>query len=374
MIKLFISDNDVTNGTIAITWCVSHETLDKLSKREILDPQVVICVAPSADNKYDIRKEFRKVVPLKDLMTYVEFRNPGKNKIWAFISGHDGAKRVKRKYMTREGYFVSDILTCEGDEFTPHIVAHLPYMTALPIEVEVPAECFAPEPAEWEKAWVNHWFYNKPIDQCNYRRRRLLAYTIQPIAFFLMGVVKTLILLMATLIGARNWSLKYLLHPLTYSIRDSMDIFDEGSIFIRHLPEDDEKGAPNNMSRYLLRKLYLVPFMPIILILMALSIYFHLWPVIATIFGGVLFALLIIFTVDTNWVGRGIAWIRDHFLKGVDKAIDPEYWYLRQEEVDMIVCDGSQKTASVAALPPKKRTIMLRFSEIKSKVCRPFSA
>ena len=179
---------------------------------------------------------------------------------------------------------------------------------------------------------------------------------------------------MATLIGARNWSLKYLLHPLTYSIRDSVDIFDEGSIFIRHLPEDNKRGSPPNMSSYIFRKFCLVPFMPLALGLIALAIYFHVWLPLLLSFGAVLVISLSVFMIAEGVAGQAIARMWHFFAGFLDRIGTSDYWYLRQEEIDMIVCDGSDRTASVSALPAKKRTIALRFSQLKSKVCRPFSA
>ena len=73
MLELQITDNDVSTGSVQISWCVDAEVLKELADKKVKEPQLVIVVAPEGDN-YDLRKEMRKVVPLKDLMTYMEFR------------------------------------------------------------------------------------------------------------------------------------------------------------------------------------------------------------------------------------------------------------------------------------------------------------
>lgn len=375
MIELFVSDNDATNGTIAVTWCVSHETLDLLAKEKVVDPQIIIVVSPDGDN-YERRREYRKVVPLKDLMTYIEFRVPGKNNIRAVVS-YKTKKEAKNKYLSRdEGKFTSDVLEYDGSDYASWLKGDdQVHMLSPVIAVNVPQDCFAPEPAAWEKAWVNHFFRNKPIDQCNFRRRRMFAYTIQPLIFLALALVKVFFLLVATLIGARNWSLKYLLHPLTYDIESSTAVMKGGSIFIRRLPEDDEHGDPANIPWYVLRKLCLLPLMPLILIPLVLLCLFAKPAVYTGILMGIGFCVVILFVVLLCVQHVAIFATIVNWIAGViDKFADHDLWYMRQEEMDIIVCDGRAKSVSVSALPAKKRTFALRFSQLKSKVCRPFSA
>ena len=50
-----------------------------------------------------------------------------------------------------------------------------------------------------------------------------------------------------------------------------------------------------------------------------------------------------------------------------------KFWYTEDEEMINLVCDGTVKPMKVSRLPRKHRTIKLRMSELKSKVCRPFA-
>src|ERR1700722_16333758 len=99
MFELKIADVDASSGTVPVSWCADTETLKLLSDKDKREPQVVIIVAPDGPN-YNISKEYRKVVPMQDLMTYVEFRSSGPSKIWGFITLRD-KKDAKDRYLNR---------------------------------------------------------------------------------------------------------------------------------------------------------------------------------------------------------------------------------------------------------------------------------
>ncbi len=174
MLELKVADSDVTGGNIAVSWCVDHELIKQLADSGIADPQLVICVAPASLKGYSQYKEVRKVVSLNDLMTYIDFRVPGENNIWAFIST-DSKRDTKNFFLKRSNsLFETDVLSYDGQE----LFRGKDFLKAAPLSVMVPNEVFAKEPAQWEKDWVNHLFRSKPIDQCHFRRRRLFAYTV----------------------------------------------------------------------------------------------------------------------------------------------------------------------------------------------------
>lgn len=366
MFEIHVSDNDVTGGSIPVSWCVDKEALKFLSDHGCEDPQVVLVVAPGDDNGYHIKKEIRQVVPLKDMMAYVDFKVSGANKIWAFIS-------VNGKYTARNRYlgktnrnFDSYILNTDGQSF---YFEDNPLL-AKPVSVDVPKEAFAAEPSNWEKAWVNHFFSDKCVDQCAFRRRRLFAYLVQPFIMFFNMLLRFLCLVGALLIGSRNMSIKPLLHPLSVDIADGVLVISGGSYFIRHLPEDGR--MPNTFTSivsYFVRSFFLLPLMPIILIPIILLAYFGLLLKIGliTLAGCVIVAVL--FVIIGFIVDGGISKIISLFEAKVEG-----YWYLSQDEMDLLVCNGEKKPLTVSELPASKRTLRLRFRDLKSKVCRPFSA
>lgn len=376
MIELFVADTDATSGSIAVSWCVSPETLKLMEDHEVIDPQLVIIVSPEGE-KYKIQKEWRTVVSLKDLMTYVEFRVPGKNRISAIVS-FKSRKHAKDRYLSRDsGSYQTDVLEYDGNDYSYWLkTADKNHTLAEPLMVNVPQECFAPEPSATEKEWVNHFFRNKAVDQCDFRRRRMFAYTVQPVLFALFMVPKLLLTLLSLLTGCKNFSLKYLLHPLTYTFRDALNLIDlpiVGSIFIRALPEDNDVGVPSNMVWYLVRKLCFLPFMPMVFIPLALFAWFHcasLLLAIAMIAGVLMITFIIMSVIDTKVLTR----IYHRIESWLPQASEPTPWYLDEQEANLVMCSGRPKPTSIKNLPAKKRTLSLRFHDLKSKVCRPFSA
>lgn len=383
MFSIQIADADVTGGTIPITWCLDIETVKYLSDRKIPDPQVVIVVAPEGD-AYHARKEYRKVVPLKDLLAYVEFRASGKNRIWAFIS-FKSAKEAKNAYLSREsGEYKTDLLGSDGNEWSgifnydPVKEKYLPEIGSEPISVEVPAGVFAPEPSAGEKAWVNHFFRDKCVDQCDFRRRRLFAYGVQP--FIMLGqlVIRALFLVLALLVGARNTSFAPLLHPLTYDMRAALSVFGGGTIFIRHLPEDEagEKGPETfwQVVSYIARSFWSFPFMPVIVIVLGVLGYYHRLLFAGQIAGGVLLLALVIGGIVAFFASGSAKDVFNWVCDKIQGTTDGELWYMDQGEIDLLTCNADKKPYNLSTLPAEKRTLRLRFSDLKSKVCRPFSA
>jgi hypothetical protein len=373
MFQLQIANADITNGNAAVSWCVEPADLKLLSDAKVSDPQVVIIVAPVEN--YSKRREYRKVVPLKDLMTYLEFRSAGKNNIWAFIS-FETKKVVHDEFLTK-GYngYITDLLSSDGSGWS-YIFrvwgdnTRRPELNSETLSVMVPANAFAKQPPAWEQAWVNHMFSDKPQDQCEYRRRRIFSYTLQPIGFFFnFFVIRTLMLFISSLWLSRGMSLQPLLHPLRYNTADTADVLKGGSWVIPHLPEDDH--ALVLTPSYLLRKLWKAPLMPLVWIPLLLCLRFHFFALVLFIVVCIfLTAALIVFLASG---GAGKVWnVLSSFLSGKEKD---ELWYLDQEEVEAITCTpGMQPRTSIGALPAKHRTIRLYFQDLKSRVCRPFSA
>ena len=147
-----------------------------------------------------------------------------------------------------------------------------------------------------------------------------------------------------------------------------------GTVFIRHLPEDDNSDSVEGLLSvfsYGIRSFWSLPFMPLLLIPIAAMVYFN--PIVAstvalTVLGIILLAGFVIglatgtgsFIVDWFWS-----------LLPARKEDDSELWYLTEED---LICSTDKKAWSFKTLPSNKKSIRLRFMNLKSKVCRPFSA
>lgn len=373
MLELHVANTDVTTGSISVGWCVSLETIKILAENGWKNPAIVIVTAPQTKNSggknYNSSREKRFVFPMKDLVGYVHFLTAGHNNIWGFIA--QDVKTAKDKFLDHNGlHYNTQLLDCNGEEWTYYLKSFLsnPYttldhdheiktlLTKEPVNVFVPNEVFAPEPAAWEKAWVNHLFpVTKVADQCEFRRRRLFAYTIQPILMGFNWLFRFLALVISSLFAARTWNLDGVLHPLNESFSDAMDVLDlsEGSYCI-------------GQGKDKIRNYATLPFMPILLIA-----YFLVWKFHAVSGASMVVLSVMSLGAFTGAVVYLIGRFFDHRNKVAEKA---PAWYMNQDELPYITCsvDGPKAT-TVSQLPASKRTIGLRFAELKNKVCKPFS-
>jgi len=379
MFELQITDTDITGGSIPVSWCLNKETLDKIIAEYGPDPSVVLIVAPT--QHYHLSKEKRKIVPLRDLMAYLDFKTAGPNRIWAFITKLS-TKDARKAFLDYWGFISPD-----GDEWGSHFrkddqdFDDTDYQPAYGtyVDIDIPKSAFAPEPAPWEKNWVNLFFSKKPIDQCNFRRRRILAYTLQPIIMFLYIVMRAFITLVALLFGARNFSLQPLFHPLSTDMEDQISVFGGGTIFIRKNPPIPKFDATkSNLQNFLiflwvlLRKAIFLPFMPPILFLIVFTaIVSSKLIFILTLICVVLVSLFIIVILIAFFADGGLSKLQDWI---DNKFGNKDTGMLSEEEIRLLVCSPDRQPVTMDNLPANKKSIKLRFADLKSKVCRPFSA
>jgi hypothetical protein len=374
MLELHIANTTITDGSVAISWCVDKETLKMLANARFTEPGILISVAPAGD-AYDSHKERRKIVPLKDLMTWIEFHSSGPVNIRASIV--PCVKQAKSYFMCRNGgeYSYSFLNGDGSDYFDKHYVLKLsapkyessrvsqemsePFF-AQPLLVDVPKGVFAPQPPNWEKAWVNHFFSDKVVDQCHYRRRRFFAYGVQPIIMTGNLLLRSLFLLTALLIGSRGFNMQPLLHPLNTQMADAIETMSGGTIF---LPKRDKDGIRHWYDYFWLLC------MPAICVPLVSSVWlltlFHGWLKFSQIAGGLIgMALLLVAALFFSNV-----WY--DFKSKRNETKTP--WYLEEYEQGLIICNGQPKPWKLSELPSNHRTLKLRFQDLKSRVCKPFS-
>jgi hypothetical protein len=370
MIELHISDNDVTNGNISVGWCLDKETFEYL-KKSCRNPQLVIIVVP---NEYSDAKELRKVVPLKDVVTYVTFKCSGINKIMAYIS-ENGPESSRGRFLSKESSYLGSVYSNTLLDAYGNFYENLVNFKGTNISrvsnvlvVDVPKDCFAAEPAKWEKAWVNHFFRTKPFDQCEFRRRRVFAYTIQPPLISLSLIARFSFTLLAVLTGARALNLKPLLHPLTYPLSEvAENLFSDGIIFWQKSPDDLQNQSLSKILLFMVKRVALLLVMPIVSI-----------PVLFLLYKGLLLSCLLALSKGIGIVTAmalvvclvfGFGEIK----KYIGSLFDSKSLDYSDVEEQVLVCNGQPKI-KLADLPADKRTIKLRFQDLKSKVCRPFSS
>lgn len=304
-------------------------------------------------------------------MEYIEFRSPGKHRIFGCLVWSDYPKEQDAKATI--GYYFghkSCLVSSEGDfhkPFSTHSHWDLDYGS---VDVVVPDGYFAKEPAAWEKWWVNLWYESKPVNQCHFRRRRLLAYSLQPPVVLGYVLCRTFLslahVLVLLLCGIRKIQYKAIGHPFIYNRWDATPK-KLSSIFL-----ENSSGVKRHPLSFLS-----VPLVQLVILglLVLINWGFHK---LGLSIGSV---LLWLFAINVVVVFAAIV---INMLGGLDKLFpqETEEQRLARKKLELerlyaeyqdIVCVGAPLRPDISSLPSKRRTVYLRFKEFQSNVCLPFA-
>lgn len=422
MLTLFVENAGHSEPIVPVRWCVSKDILEVLREQGVRRPHLLLSVLQKKEDGFH-REVARKLVPLEQGLEYIEFGTSGEHVLNAIIVWATSdtfwmkdciLARSGRKY--REGAY-SDSGDFETWWFS-HLserrynswqeVEHLRASMAA-INIVIGNEFFAEEPSALESWWVNLWHREMPFDQCEFRRRRIIAYSIQPplvLVWVVFSVLNRLCFLAWLLfLGNRGIKLSPIIHPF---MNDKEDVCTEvvsleNSVFLFGV-----NGAK--------KPWYIWPLWPpvaTVIALIAWSVnHFSVWDwtilALAIIGAGfvlgvalfksrnLLFGLIrrALDAIDAKWEhGHGsMASEREHNArqKRFDKqrAAEEKKWAKEQKKRDeaarllallyendmrFVACTGAPLEAKVTALPKERRTVHLRFQELKAKVCRPFA-
>ncbi len=338
LFELRLAETKTATGSIPITWCIDREWLLEHNNTKYY---VLLCSAPP--NERGINAEWRGYAKLSDLAAYITFYRPGPNRILACL----GDKSDVEIWMDRNRYnnsgwgldainFYSDFLL--DSRWARHLNSY--------IDLDLPKECFAKEPSVTEKKWVNFFFRQKAVDQCEFRRRRILAYTVQPIAFLVFAVlyIACIAFIQITSLMIGKWCVWEDLGTMGAEIKTKKEFLKVKKI------GNFDMGAFNWVF---------VP-TPIIITLSIVAISFThnmAWLIVLPL---ILLWLPLVF---------GICLIGERFLKKPAKKV----FYQDISKLEPLLCSSSKKIVSIKDIPIYKRPIKLQFQGIKSKVCKPFS-
>lgn len=360
-LELHVSETTTQSSVIPVHWCISPELLQKL-KQTCKIPYVLLVTAPEKTWKIgeDSNLEFRKLVPIFDLMGYVDFKCSGENIILAVV----GPLSKLNYYLERTKFGYQDSIfqnvVEDEDQEIPEVTLCVKHdcKALTMIKVNVPKESFAKSPPDWEKTWVNLWFGGKNShDQCGFRKRRLLAYSVQPIVMFLYMLLRIFLSALWFLSGQKinNWQATY--DVINLSIEDVTNI-DVNEISDRWLVIPGIKGSAKHLISVLCPSLWLFN-------LFCVYMFDFLWyamPAAILVGFGLLIVCVLLTTTNFHAKFRRIYnnWQRQKQEK------------LIKETEQALICSG-QRYFRPSDIPKPNRSIKIRFEGIKSKVCRPFS-
>lgn len=433
MLQLVASTEETNSTSIPIRWCVGRDTLAKLQEKEALNPHLLLVVA---QGRYEVS---RSLVPIDQIMEYVDFKKPGNYRIFAAVVWNSrGDTRVlekrifggkvtgggkSREFSEARVFDGEDIYLRSHDEPSSKFALCSLDETAS-IEVNVAEEFFASPPSKFEKFWVNFWFERMAGNQCQFRRRRMLAYTIQPFVvlpyLLCKTIVRSIIGLFLLLCGMRGVNLHPIIHPWAM---DNNDIW-------WHVGRSVFTATKDGKARQLIVAMF-APSIHVCIVVGAYVVtYFQssqkFWQVagisefcVAVIFGILYLVAAVSLVYDTisNAV-RGIApkviavvvllglasiairlglryplitiviaslvgiiWLASRLMTTEVRKLEslPEderkHVLLERENAryQSIACNGPM-VASLSALPEERRTIYLRYRDLKAKLCKQFAA
>lgn len=407
MIRLFVENPGQANPNLALRWCVDKETLDELKERGVKNPQLLLLVAQHPNQLRVVEIE-RKLVPLDQAMEWLEFNRPGRHTVYATIVW-DGDSRFRARWLLRKigGSFEWRMFNCD-DKFSRTSWSSLTSEYSLDegsLDVVVAEEFFAKEPPAWLSWWVNLWFgameVSRPTNQCSFRRRAILAFTIQPVPVFIWALLKSLTRLVVAavlvLCGMRGISFKPVIRPFKLCL-DNVWLDMGSSVFLK-----DKHGKRRSLLLF-----FVVPIIPVSLfaILSIFNLFFHfgLWLTVVGVVGLVVSAVVLVLLAYflfyvAGLVGRGLRTILGALLPSLsieelkrrqqaerkraeEKAAERTRREKEKQEraqrefaafyegLQDVACVGVPLKPKLELLPERRRTVYLRFKDLKAKVCK----
>lgn len=402
-IHLYAGDTDGANATIPLRWCICSSLFERLKDRGAKNPHLLLVVA-----KDDLEVS-RRLLPLEQAMEYVVFTSPGEHQLFATVVWEEKGRvgHLKKALLGKDEYGRHRIHVLE---FNPITRGYLLFQTfgreccrQGPIEplltVNVAKEFFAKEPPGWLSKWVNWCFETKPVDQCQFRRRCIFAFTMQPPIGFVWVVLLFLTRLTSALflfffLGWRGISFKPIVRLRSCSTRDIWDCNkdyrrdewgtrkDRRSFFTT-----DTEGRRRPAFMQFLRPFYFLGLFSLILFSKLI------WPrhesildsfILSVILWGMADVLLMVLRFFVKPRIKKLAGGLQQIAEAEEQRAFLEK-QRRQEEQRRIdaaefdrqyremVCPGAPLRPSIEALPPRRQTFHLRFWRMKARVCKPFA-
>jgi len=401
--KLIVGQPNPSNAVATVRWCLTPEEVQELS-----DKKDVFLLLFVVNNGSEVD---RLLVPLNQMMEYVEFARPGKNTVVAEVIWSPNKKKseVRKRIFLRSpdtgsyawdfSYLYFSSFDAKKSSFRPGAFdCHCLDKAHSTVEVDVAGEFFAKEPWAIEKWWVNLWFETKPRNQCQFRRRRFLAYSIQPICVLVWLVVIVPVrffcawwwLLMRY---RRGVNFGAIIHPFRNDTDDVWGRANNESNFLLRNKAEKARGDLVTLSLFM----FLLPFNPVVVVAgigVATLLHFEqhahspIWQWFllgillpsAVVFIVVICVFLVV-SVISVFQAFGFANSLKKMKRDWGKRAEEEKKMREEEErtrmrkelENLLVCKKKKVFATIQALPPQKQTVYLRFWDLKAKICKPFA-
>ncbi len=402
-IHLYVGKTDGVEAVIPVRWCVCRSLFDRLKFRGAKNPYLLLVVAKVVVN--GSKEVSRRLLSLDQAMEYIAFSSPGEHQLFATVlwdaEGKVGRLRKIILGKNSRGRWNLDLLCYneESKETTLFNLSAFGCKTEGPVgpllTVNVAKEFFAKEPPKWLSCWVNWFFETRPVDQCQFRRRCILAFTVQPpialawaIILFLARLTSALFLFL--FLGWRGIDFRpviFLRSRYTGEIWEGNERYD--AIGRRSFYTSTKDGQKQPLFVALFSPIFLVAFFVFSVILLLLGVGSQSGSGIP-VFAVVYWLSMIAFLAVSHFIWKPIAkrieqaeLAEESDPEAQDRALQEERRRREEEQrrisaeldrkCEAVVCPGVPLDPSFEALPSSRRTLHLRFHRFKKRVCRPFA-
>ncbi len=360
---------EIDSSVVEVHWCLLPDAYQDLKREGARHPQILIVTC----NKTGENEE-RYLFPLEDGRAYLSLRHSGFTHVFASIVWGQKKQYPRECYFTTSGKsWCNNVVTYERPNVRPATRFKEGQISdrlgLVHYEVTVPDGVFAEKPWDWK--WTNMWFSTWPHDQCDFRRRRFLSFTVQPVGFLIFSVLaiawEVVVWSLLKLLGLRGVG-PFAISPI--KIFDSAPLWANinglgDSIFIYRF-----KSGRRFWPGLALSPVFWVPYASIWMLATGNGLNTAGWFIAASILH--------------IMIGMAIAWAGLSFLGLIFSLIDRQHegeqvfpwqraWYEDQRTVATLICP-LPGDAAVKPTPGRRQTLHLRFLDLKAKVCRPFSA
>lgn len=393
-------DGEVHSGDVPVRWCVSNGLVEHLQEQGNGSPHVLLVpvnpdVLEEDGSVRYIGQEVgeRKLVPMKDLMTYVRFNRPGKNRLLAFIV-FGSSKALKRIFLEKWSGDPATTILHDGEVSMSDRAEGWVYTEQhVDVNIDIPEGVFGKEPAPWRKWFANLWMRGTLEDECHFRQRFWLlgVLKIWPVAaraiwFF---VVRGGMALSLFLLGYKGVDWNPVIHPFdgyTRWIHQKCENEDNFFLNLFKVDRNDENNiiqALSSFSGVFVSPLFFFA-LAAVLVIASMIADFGFWTGlmialvmvvgVAVVFG-VFIGLLMLFE-ETRWGQRFGDWFDGHMLRFTKWLEARQIQANSLDDLPELICpknDINVIAAQFSDIPWNRRSIKLWCESIKHAVCKPMA-
>lgn len=187
---------EMNSATIPIEWWLSEEVIKK-------NPKYILIFEQNKREKDDVRgntnRGRRHVFNASDAVAFMPVFSAGYHRVMVVVVSDErsSAKETANLYLRENEHEVDQYYSHMDWEDAKDNACDKrddAFIASTVVEFEVPADLFAEKPRSkagqlmWN--WVNRWHTRGPRDECDYRSRMMIAFTVQPPLVILWCLLK----------------------------------------------------------------------------------------------------------------------------------------------------------------------------------------